>query len=327
MTETISRINRLLEGLMSCKLEFHSVENLSPDQWNSRDLALMKVNEENRPTYIEGESSGDFGFPVNLHGSFAGLAVVRGWQGAKPAHLIQLAELLTCVLESSLAREERGDRLRLIEERLHLIEDQSNVIPMQRSRLAQALELIELPSEPVAVDAPVTSTPLLIETRPGFPLQRIAIEIHQMSARWAFLSLESLSADVLDSREGLKELGGITLFIEDISRLSAHQIEKLTEYLATKPGTDMPQVIAGALEPVANLRASGKISARLIEQMCVAELNWSDRTSEQVTTELIEASLRFILEKTRESVRVGNEPARFLPFNIQHLDPNPSTFH
>lgn len=320
--EIMTKLNRILEGLMSCRLEFQPVSQLSPDEWNTRDLALMCVNEESAPSYVEGESTGAFGFPVNLHGTFAGLAVVRGMRGARSAQLIQLAELLTAVLESSVTRQDRGDRLRMMEEQIQLLREEmkedSNVVKLRSSRPTQEFSVTDMPEPYEPIESPITTTPLLIQVTPGFPLQRIALEIHHMAGRWAFLAIENLASDVLDSREGLKELGGITLYIEDICKLSEHQQVKLAEYLATQPSQDMPQIIAGTIESARMLRENGKISARLLDLLCVSELTWNNKTGAEVTRELIEASLRFIVEKTRESV-VHGEPGRYLPFHMREL--------
>jgi hypothetical protein len=330
MTETILKLNRILQGLVSCELEFQPATELSAQEWNSRELALVRVNEEGAPQFLEGESTGAVGFPVNVQGSFAGLAVVRGLQGARSAQLMQLAELLTHVLESSMTRSERGDDLRVIEERIRVLESENGtdkkVVQLRRARLQEELTVDDIPETAEPIDSPVTSTPLLIETKPGFPLQRIALEIHQMSQRWAFLSLESLSPTIFESREELKELGGITIFIEDLTKLSSTQQLRLAEYLSTKPGKDLPQVVAGITEANAKLRADGRLLPRLIDLFCISEINWSEKTGTQVTSEMIEASLRFIIEKTR-AVEAVEAPMHALTMNVREIGSTSPTMH
>ena len=324
-TEVIAKLNRILDGLMGVKLglQFQPAEELSADQWKSGDLKLLQERVENGPQYIEDGSGSSFGFPVNLQGSFAGLAVVKGWTGARPRQLVLLAELITSLLERGLAQEEKKDRLRVIEERLMLMSHTpSNVIPLKPARFGKVLQVTEteLP-EPLEL-SPLTSLPLLIETKKEFPLHRIAVEIHQMSNRWALVNLSDLPSDVLDSREGLKELGAVSLFIKDLEALSTHQQLKLAEYLATKPAGDMPHVIAGltSLEP----GQERKILPHLMEQFCHSQLQWTDKSPEQITLGFINASLEHLYERSRASVRHGDH---YVPFHIQTLDPNHPIVH
>jgi Sigma-54 interaction domain len=329
MLESITKINRILKGLMSCQLEFHPIETLERSDWNAHDLSLMSRSTDDRPQFIESESSRSFGFPVNIHGRFAGLAVVRDMKAAKHSQLIQLAELLTVVLECSLERESKSENLRLIQERLQVLGEETNVVPMRSLRLSRAaLQVEDLPEKPVSIDHAISSQPLLIEVPEGFPLRRVALEVHQMSARWAFLALEHLAPGILGSREELKALGGITLYIEDLSKLSATEQEQLANYLATKPGEDMPQVIAGVFAPIESLRSHGALLPRLIDSFCVTRLNWTYRNGQQVTKDLVEASLRFIIERAREQALVpGDEGLRFLPMNVFQLRNDSPTLH
>lgn len=326
MTEMMNKINRILTGLTGCQLEFKSIEELNQLEWNTQSL---QAGNGDGPLYIEGETNGSFGFPVRAAGQLAGLAIVRDLTDARPAKLKELADLLAAVLSNSLERETRLDSARRVEERLQLAGENTNVVPMRPLRAAQdELDWEPLPEAPVPVDAAISALPLLLEVPEGFPLQRLALDIHQMSARWAFLSLNDLAPNILESREELKALAGITLFIPDVAKLSEQQQRQLTEYLATKPGPEMPQVIAGVSTPTETLRRELRILPRLIDSFCVIRLNWFERREQQVSSDLIDASLQLVLERARAAaIMLNHEAAVLTPANVFRLHPGTRTFH
>lgn len=331
MMNIMNKINRVLTGLTGCELEFLPLERLDRGEWDLQALT-PSTNRETTPRYLAGESGGSFGFPVQLDGTLAGLAVVRDMAHAPPAQLTELADLLTTVLTTALERESRAENLRRVQEqqeRLLIADEKANVVQLRRTRgTSDETEPTVLPAAPTPVDPSLAGLPLLIETPEGFPLQRIALELHEMSARWAFLSLENLSPSTLESREELKSLGGITLFIPDLSTLSWNQQVKLAEYLATKPGADMPQVIAGISTSVESLRQQRSTPPRLIDSFCLVRLNWLNKGGREANSDLIDASLQFILEKARESaVMQATETALLAPSNIYRLHPRSPTIH
>lgn len=325
MIEIVAKLNRILDGLMGCSLEFQPASDLSLDNWNESELLPFLENSRSEALqYIESVNGSQVAFPVNLQGRFAGLAVVNGWKDSKPRELLLLAELMTMMIEYSLSKEDRNERLRLIEERIQLMDESSNVIPLRPSQFSRVLQLTEPEIRPIRSKSPLTSMPLLIETKPGFPLHRIALEVHNQSGRWAFVSAEDLPPDIFDSRKNLEQLGSVTLFIRDLSILTTNQQLKLAEYLAIKPSADMPHVIAGVNSPIQELENKRAVLQALLGLFCKSTLQWTEKSTEEITSDLVNASLRHILEQTRESHQVGSH---IVPFHIQYFDPDHSTVH
>ena len=318
MTETMIRINRIFESVLGCTCEFQDAAHIDQAQWSSSDLEALKGNAAALPQYVESQTTDSFGFPINFQGRFAGLAVVRGAKETTPRKLIQLAELMTMVLENGLQREDRKERLRMIEERLFMINEKSNVIPLRPSRFGRVMQVTDSEFEIESTPSPLLTTPLLMQVEESFPLSRIAIEVHQMSKRWAFISVEDLPSDTLSTREGIEELGGITLFIRDLTKLTTNQQLKLAEFLASQPTEDMPHVLAGVNLDVAELEQTGKLLSHLTGLFIVTRIDASTgKSAAQITRELIEASLQHIAESTRESHAIGKH---FVPFHMQYFN-------
>jgi hypothetical protein len=329
MTETVSKINRILEGLMSCQLEFRPAGELVSGDWNLSELELRLDHESDvSPRFIECESSGDFGFPIHVDGSFAGLAVVKGNNGMKSERLVALADLLSEILQQQLHQQDRGVSTSALEERMKVLQfsddEESNVIQIRPTRLERVREMIAMLEEDAAasttiVDAtsnPKTSLPLLIDANIEFPMQRLAIELHEASGRWAMLPLEDLASDILDSRESLKSLGGMTLFVRDLASLSEQKQTKLAEYLSTLPSGEMPHVIAG--------RSEGFILPRLLNLFCVTRLD----LSAEVTRPQLEAAVTEILENARRTtVSKSANSVNMAPVHSMYFDPDQTTVH
>lgn len=334
INDLVIRINKLFEGIFGCSFEFQPTDRLDGNFWKKQDLDMMLTSETERPSYIEGSADGSYGFPLNLQGGFAGLIVVKQWKGVDPQQVLLLAEFLTLSVETSLRYEDRRERLQLIEERLRTMDEKSNVVPFRRrstessSQIENFYDLIDW-SEPEEMPTtspanPVTTLPLLIETSPQFPLRRVALEIHQLTNRWAFISVDDLPADIFDSRDSLKQLGAITLFIPRLDLLNTHQQLRLAEYLASQPGEDSPQIISGICDSPQHLVDTNRVLAHLTNSFCHAQLQWSEKSATQITSELINASLQHIVEQTRQSHQVGS---KMIPFHIQYFDQQNRPLH
>lgn len=331
----MARINRIFDGLLGCPLEFQAASSLTSDEWNEDDLLIFQTSTEGYPLFVEHKNENAYGFPVNIRGDFMGLAIAkinRGTSEFSGQKVVLLAELFPMVLSDSLKTEERLDHLRMLEQRLYLIQSSPNVIPLHPNRLPEAVVDIDLntlmstqnTSQNPHHKSPLTSLPLLIETKPNFPLQRIAVEIHQRSGRWALVSVEDLPSEIFQSRESLIQLGAITLFIRDISKLTTNQQLKLAEYLSIQPSADMPHVIAGTICPPQELMEKQLVLSHLIDLFCISSLQWTDKSPDQVTRQLIDSSLQHILHHARETNRVGDH---VIPFHPQYFDPDHPTMH
>lgn len=328
-TQTIAKLNRILDGLMGVKLglEFLSIDELMLDAWDFEDLQMLAEPADENPAYIEDNAGSAFGFPVYLDGQLGGLAVVRGWDGARPRQLILLSELITAILERRVKTAEKTEELKVIEERIIVDEEKpANVISL-RNR-PRTLKVSEETNTELAAPlelSPLTSLPILVQTTPGFPLHRAAVEIHELSNRWAMVNLKDLTPDTLDSEENLKQLGAVTLFIESLESLSTAQQIKLAEYLAGHPAGEMPQVIAGITTTNAfSEDEAPKVLSILLDQFTHSKLDWSERKPEEITKNFIIACLEVLTEQTRESLTHGEF---YLPFNVHQLDPESPTWH
>lgn len=350
VAELVSRMSRLFHGLIGRELEFQVSESLRAGMWAPNDLTRMRESDPGQlPKYFSSTDGASYGFPLVVNRVFVGLAVVNDWPETKAEtkaaadektraeKLMTAAEFFAVILENGLKMREKNERLRILEDRMRAQESakQSNVIQFRSPRFAHSTQVTDTSPTASAATAGqpnllVTALPLLIETKPEFPLHRIALEIHQLANRWAFLSFDDLPREIFNSREGVQQLGAVTLFIRDLTQLSPGQQVKLTEYLAIQPGLDMPQVLAGIQAPLRELEAQGKIIPQLARYFCHTSLHWSERAPEQINRELITASLQHILQQTKQHTAIDVTPAmveQIVPPNVQYIVPEQSSLH
>jgi hypothetical protein len=337
MTEIITRLNHIFKGILDCGFEFQPLKELSPELWSADDLKLLTAADANssadQPRYVESFRSGCFGFPVNAAGGCEGLAVVKGWKEGDQSRLLLLAELFTFVFESSMKMTEQKHTLRDVEEKLRMIDataHSNNVIPLRPKQYGEALQFVESSRTPPRNPSPLLTKPLLIEASASFPLQRLALEIHQTSNRWAFVSTDDLPAEIFHSKESLQQLGAVTLFIPNISLLTTNSQLKLAEYLALGPTDEMPQVIAGTTDSAAELGRTQRVLPHLLELFFVSQLGWVEhdaaksQTDREITADLINASLRYLVNEIRQAHKIKSH---IIPFHFQYFDPDQPTMH
>jgi hypothetical protein len=300
--ELVSRVARLLRVVIGCDFEFESADQVAGGNWNSIEILQYTEGAKDRRPYIESISTKgtsqakSFGFPIYVGKEFRGLAAIRGFSSADTVKLLQVAELLTLLLEHNANLNERSERLRMIEERLLLVDETSNVIPLRPQRGLQFLQVVEVdhPADE-EVTSPVMQLPLLIEAPYNVPVDRVAIELHQAARRWAFVRFEDLPHDLFNSRKSLEELGSVTIFIRDLTMMTTTQQIRMAEYLALRPSPATPHVIASIHEPLESLVANTKILSHLAKLFFHTQLRKSNRTPDEIARDLVDASLQHIL--------------------------------
>lgn len=101
----------------------------------------------------------------------------------------------------------------------------------------------------------------------------MALEIHSRSGRLAFLPATDLSPSAFESAETFKNLGPLTIFVQEVSKLTFEQQNALVAYYALARDKDCPQIIAGTTLTLAELKKSCKILPALWPQLTVGFLS------------------------------------------------------
>ncbi len=118
-------------------------------------------------------------------------------------------------------------------------------------------------------------------------IKKIALQLHELTHRWAFLPFTDIADQLTDIKEIIK-MGAITLFIENVQTLSAAHQDLLLEYLAVPRSDEEPLVVTTSKLDISELRSSD-LHPNLIDEL---EVN----TFEVERAPLSHVSLREVLE-------------------------------
>ncbi len=315
MDELLSRLNQIFSGLVGSRLAFVPLAQLDVEAWGADELAAIAGNAAGAPPYVKDQGGRSIGFPVrDAQNGLAGLAIVSEWRPADSRRVFDLADLAATLIARRLTDQgERVEILRRTEEHCELQLKPRNVIPMRR-RPSEADHLQPIQPPPV-----INATSLLIQVKEGFPARRFASEIHSRSGRWAFLTSDDMPDDAFESRETLKQLGGITLFIENLAELPLERQARLAEYLRAVPTDETPLILAAIKEDPDLLVGRGSLDPGLRAALAYARMPWNPQDGDAAT---IRKSMHLLVDG-----RAPEAETRFVPFHRDFLDDESPTMH
>lgn len=260
----MSSLNTLIEKLSHIlKLRFGvtlSFERLDSKQYELKERLLRESPLSDEGYWL---------FPVFSDHQMVGCARIHGLEDRPLSS--QLSEFVELYLDSAVALTDQIELLDMIETQLRTSEvnrEAANVIPLRRSSLT---ETIKIPATKALRRRSRVgfALPCLLEGLSHLDLKHLALELHELSGRYAFIYLEELT---WTSTADLKGIGPVTLFVPEIATLTLQQQIALTEYLRSRPNVDEAHVVMCTLKPYAELRASGKVLAELLELVSVCYL-------------------------------------------------------
>jgi len=95
---------------------------------------------------------------------------------------------------------------------------------------------------------------LFLEAHSPMQIQKVAVDIHEVSERWAYLRFQDVK-DQIQSAQDLTGLGSLTLFIEDILTVSDFHREMIADYLKVTHSKDEPLLLIGSATTLQDLQA------------------------------------------------------------------------
>jgi hypothetical protein len=262
----VARLARLVRARFRGELRFIPFTKSDPEHCEIRERLLRAAPLKLGEAWI---------FPVMLSYQIVGCAEVKGMSSISEREAAELADLIELYLDATLALTDRVEALGLTEEQLKraaLESANSNVIHFRRPADAATLKSRSDSSAGAEGNTIALSPrrPLgfalasLIEGSSHGELKAAALELHELSGRYAFLFLSDLE---WETAAELKELGPVTLYIPDVTKLNAQEQAQLAAYLNTVPSVMQPQLIVGTLKPLAELRDDEALAADLIRHL------------------------------------------------------------
>lgn len=224
------------------------------------------------------KKDGSLHIPLQTGGAFLGTAVIPRASDLDDEKQEQISQIVRMVLEPSLYRsflERREENLRTVQ---NMQFEGSNLRILENEEPTP--EDLERPR--------LISNVVHLEGQQNEKIRRIALLLHEMTGRWAFVSLDDISS-TLNSLDDLLKLGSITIFIDRLEALEPRIQGLLQEFLdASRSSQDPLIVTASSLSP-RTLESLPNLSPSLLDELLINTLE-TDRIPVQ------ERSLREILD-------------------------------
>ncbi|MCB0420093.1 MAG: hypothetical protein KDD61_03805 [Bdellovibrionales bacterium] len=97
--------------------------------------------------------------------------------------------------------------------------------------------------------------------------RKVALEIHNFSDRFAFVSSNDIDPRCLENPQRIYELGRISLLVPEILDLSNDQQCGILEYLASLPGREGPTILVVTQRPMQELKSNPQMVPQLLKRL------------------------------------------------------------
>lgn len=258
---TLDRLAKLISKQYGCEMVYLFQNELNselvPKQRQEMLKGLPLTQDEN--VY----------FPVLVDQTLAGAARVARAQDLTASGKTYLHQVIKMVLETKL---QQLDRLQLVEHfeaQLQVAEAEAKITPIDHARGGGENAIV---GGPASEYEETFDFPCLIESKDSFDIFKMALEIHQAAARFAFLPIQDLAAGVIDSTASLTTLGRVSLFVDDIKRLTFTQQGNLSAFLSERTRLESPQLIVGSTRAYGELKSDPEVHPGFLSQISIGYL-------------------------------------------------------
>jgi hypothetical protein len=261
---TIVRLSNFIKRQYDCSFDYHDIENFS--------LAEDPVIREKlkADSYVVGA---DWVYHSVLHqDQVVGVACVSRPEKFTDNDLKAVNTIIRTVFECRIESLQAIRKLEFIEDNLESLNTQaldpkaiSNVIALQKFKKNE----FPLPDKSIQT---AFNFPFLIEAKNTEDIFKMALEVHSRSQRFAFLSLSDLDPSSIETVQGMRALGEITIYVQDITQLSHEQQSYICAYYMSSRDKMGPQFIVGSAYSIAELHASRKVLPELLSHLTIGYL-------------------------------------------------------
>lgn len=224
-------------------------------------------------------------FPVLVNQTLAGAALVKKANDLTTSRKNYLHQVIKMVLETKLVDLDRLQLVEHFESQLQVAEAEAKITPITHMSGGGENAIVGAPSSEFEENF---DFPCLIESKESFDIFKMGLEIHQAAARFAYLPIQDLEAGVIESSEKLASLGRVSLFVDDIKRLTFGQQSALSLFLQTRERMESPQLIVGTTRAYGELKNDPEIHPGFLSQISIGYLQLSQPFSTYKKENLIQ---------------------------------------
>lgn len=218
------------------------------------DLSKLRIDSE---PVIQGN---DLYIPIVVQEQFLGTAVIpHGWELCEDKKK-SVTQLVRMVLEPKLYSEYLERR----ETNLQSLESTT----FSTDNVSLFADDEDIAGEVIVEQKNLITSLLHLQGHDNSLIKKVALQIHEFSTRWAFVPFEDVSKEIRSVMD-ICNLGGMTLFVENVESLSEEHQTLLAEYSKSPRSLGEPLVLTSS-----NLSLE-KLSSRLVNQALLEEIKES----------------------------------------------------
>ena len=191
-------------------------------------------------------SGNDLFIPIIVEEQFLGTAVIpHGWELSEDKRK-GIAQLVRMVLEPKLYNDflERRESNLAAVQNLGFPDSNLVVFGDERPTENDQAYLLETTS--------FTTSLIHLQGKQESMIKKVALQIHEFSGRWAFVPFKDVQTE-LHTMMDFCNLGGVTLYVENVETLSAKSQDLLNEYLSSPRSLEEPLILTSSTVKLGNL--------------------------------------------------------------------------
>ena len=215
---------------------------------------LMDLNElQSLEAFTRGR---DLHIPIQVNGSLLGTAVVPFADDLNQEKRQGVTQLVRMVLEPAMYRW-------YLEQKESNLEELNKAEPnLENVRVfGDEPELVE-PYESPASE--LISHLIHLEGRSENTNKKIALQLHELTGRWAFVPFNDIKSE-LETSEDIAKLGAMTIFVEKVEELTPSEQELLLNYISENRSEEEPLILTTSTLKLNDLNAVNIVSNFLDE--------------------------------------------------------------
>lgn len=253
---------------------------------------------------VKGE---DLHVAIKVQENFLGTIVIPKAKDLTSEGMRSAAQIVRMIMEPSLynwflTRQESNIRELLQEQHLEQMPVQKNgEADFSQDELAglhvlDADQFSEVGDEFEELDSEAVSKLVLLQGTNSLSIKKVAMQIHEISQRWALVPFKDLSAG-LNTVQDITKLGEMTILIENVESLSRQAQDLIAEYIAKDVDDKHPIFIASSALSIPELQKLN-LNSRLIDELSV---NAFDVEKAPLDYSRLKEVLELFFFKTREA--------------------------
>ncbi|UXR65874.1 hypothetical protein EZJ49_06380 [Bdellovibrio bacteriovorus] len=211
----------------------------------------------------------DLHIPIRVNGNFLGTAVVPSADDLNSEKRSGVAQLVRMVLEPAMYKWYLDQKEANLEE-LNKVQPNLENVRLFGESLPSIDDILndESPDLNESPANELISHLIHFEGRSENNNKKIALQLHELTGRWAFVPFNDIKGQLHSSMD-IARLGGMTIFVENVENLNVSEQELLMEYISEDHLNDEPLIVTSSLKNLDELGAVSTLDSKFVDELSV----------------------------------------------------------